>query len=561
MWKILHRLIVAVALTMAASGCAALAAPSAPAGGQVYADFLIARFAQERHDAATAAQAFQRGVRQAPDNRALLEGAMLSALRAGDTSRAVDAARRGQKQGLDNPPQRLILASHALSQRRYGEAKRLLANLTGAPIERMAGAILLAWTEAGLGDGVAALAALGAPDEDMPLAPLKLHQRAMLQDYWGDASSALDSYAKAASARLPAPLATDRYARLLERQGKRDEAEMVYRRALGRGANPVLEAGLARLRAGGAPSALQAPAQGAAAGLYAVAAVLVGQTDPDLYLPFLTLALTLDPRLDVGRMLFAEALNSQNQHAAALAMLERIEARGPLADLALVQAAWTLQRMDKPDAAIGRLAVSRSDSRLVRETQADLLRTQQRWGEAEALYGALISGLAPPQPNDWRLFFARGAARERQGKWAASEADLKEALRLNPDQPDALNYLAYSWVDRGERLGEAVAMLERAFAQAPGSGAIADSLGWAYFKLGRTEDALAKLERAWALDPADPTINDHLGDVYAKLGRRNDAILLWRRALTLKPSDADRAAIAAKLKAAEGPAVAAAAKP
>ncbi|MFZ4069674.1 MAG: tetratricopeptide repeat protein [Caulobacterales bacterium] len=561
-WKRLA-LAAALALSTLSGGCAALAGPFQSAGGQPYADYLIGRYAEERNDSATAAQAFERGARQMPANRAFIEAGMLSALRAGDTVRAVEAARRGAAAGFDNPLQRLILASQALAQRRYQEAKSHLVDLTGAPIERLAGAILLAWTEAGLTDGVAALAALDSVKDAMPLAPLTLHQRAMLQDFWGDESSARDSYAKAAGARLPAPLAMDRYARLLERAGEASQAELVYQEALARNrSNPVLQAGLDRLRAGGAPGVIQAPAQGAAAGLYAVAAVLAGQTQPELYLPFLTLALTLDPRLDVGRLLFAEALNSQNQPGAALAMLERVEARGVIGDVALVQTAWALQRMNKADAAIGRLAVSRSDSRLVRETKADLYRVQSRWFEAETAYSELIAGLTPPQPSDWRMFFARGASRERQGKWTGAEADLKEALRLNPDQPDALNYLGYSWVERGVQLDEAVALLDRATRLAPGSGAIADSLGWAYFKLGRYDEAAVKLERAWALDPVDPTINDHLGDLYAKIGRVRDAIVLWRRALTLNPAPRDRALIAAKLTAAgDGAAQAAAAKP
>jgi tetratricopeptide (TPR) repeat protein len=564
MRTICKRLIMAAALALItlSGGCAALAGPFQPAGGQPYADYLIGRYAEERNDAAAAAQAFERGARQEPANRAFIEAGMLSALRAGDTARAVDAARRGAAAGLDNPPQRLILASQALAQRRYQDAKRHLTGVTGAPIERLAGAILLAWTEAGLQDGVAALAALEGVNDAMPLAPLTLHQRAMLQDFWGDGSSALDSYAKAAAARLPSPLAMDRYARLLERAGKAGQAEQVYRQALARTANPVLQSGLDRLRAGGAPGVIHTPAQGAAAGLYDVAATLAGQTQPQLYLPFLTLALTLDPRLDVGRLLFAEALNGQNQPGAALAMLERVEARGVIGDVALVQTAWSLQRMNKTDAAIGRLVVSRRDSRLVRETKADLLRVQSRWLEAETAYSELIAGLTPPQPSDWRLFFARGASRERQSKWTGAEADLQEALQLNPDQPDTLNYLAYSWVERGVRLDEAVAMLDRAVSLAPGSGAIADSLGWAYFKMGRYEEAAAKLERAWSLDPSDPTINDHLGDAYAKLGRERDAIVLWRRALTLNPAPQDRELIVAKLKAAgDGPAQAAAARP
>jgi tetratricopeptide (TPR) repeat protein len=529
-------------------GCASLNAPRG--SEQLYADFLSARFAEERDDAGVAARAYQRALRAAPDRRELIEGALISSLRAGEFQRALAAARHGVDQGFDNPPQRLTLAADAMARRDYAAARHQLQGLTGAPVERLAGSMMSAWVEAGRGDGVAALAALG-DEPGRPLGGLLVHQRALLQDYWGDTSSALDSYARASESVLPSALTVDRQARLLRRQGQSAEAEAAVLRAIARNPNPLLQTSLDQIRSGAPPGPNLSPSQGAAIGVFSIAAVLAGQSDPSFYLPLVTLALALDPKLDAARLLAAEAFNAEAQRGAALAMLDRVDPKAPLGPVALAQAAWTLQRMDKPDAAIGRLTLARSDHPLIRRATADLLRVQRRWPEAESAYGAMIATLNPPQPADWGLFFARGATRERQSKWAAAEADLQEALRLNPNQPDALNYLAYSWVERGERLNEAVDMLHRAVRNSPSSGAIADSLGWAYFKLGRYDEALTQLERAWSLEPGDATVNHHLGDVYAKLGRERDAIVLWRRALTLDPEPAEKAAIEAKLASAD----------
>jgi Flp pilus assembly protein TadD len=98
-----------------------------------------------------------------------------------------------------------------------------------------------------------------------------------------------------------------------------------------------------------------------------------------------------------------------------------------------------------------------------------------------------------------------------------------------------LNYLAYSWVDQGLNIDRSFDMLKEAVALAPEDGAIVDSLGWAYYRLGKYDDAVRELERAIELKPGDPTINDHLGDAYWKVGRTGEAYFKWNHARDLKP--------------------------
>jgi Flp pilus assembly protein TadD len=125
---------------------------------------------------------------------------------------------------------------------------------------------------------------------------------------------------------------------------------------------------------------------------------------------------------------------------------------------------------------------------------------------------------------------------------------MKKALTLAPDEPEVLNYLGYSWIDRGERLQEAKAMIEKAVAAKPDSGAMVDSLGWAYFRLGDFPKAVDQLERAAELEPADPDINNHLGDAYWRAGRKTEARFQWQRVLTLNPDAKMREEVERKLK-------------
>ena len=111
-----------------------------------------------------------------------------------------------------------------------------------------------------------------------------------------------------------------------------------------------------------------------------------------------------------------------------------------------------------------------------------------------------------------------------------------------------LNYLAYSWVDRNTNIDDSFKMLKQAVDLSPRDGMIIDSLGWAYFRLGRWDDAVRELEKAVELKPGDPTINDHLGDGYWRTGRRLEGKFQWQHAKDLNPEPEDLEKINAKLK-------------
>jgi tetratricopeptide (TPR) repeat protein len=166
-----------------------------------------------------------------------------------------------------------------------------------------------------------------------------------------------------------------------------------------------------------------------------------------------------------------------------------------------------------------------------------MLRMKERHREAVAAYDRAIARVASPERRHWLLFYARGIACERSDRWPCAEADFKRALDLMPEQPDVLNYLAYSWVDRGlaEHYDRALAMLQRAVELRPNSGHIIDSLAWALYKLGRYAQAVPLLERAVELLPQEAVILDHLGDAYWRVGRRLEARYQWQRALGAKP--------------------------
>ena len=120
----------------------------------------------------------------------------------------------------------------------------------------------------------------------------------------------------------------------------------------------------------------------------------------------------------------------------------------------------------------------------------------------------------------------------------------------DPLNANALNSLSYLLADRGTRLPEAVELAQRAVKIEPGNPSYLDTLGWALFKQGKTDEADVPLSRAAAVLTANSVIQDHHGDVLARRGRHAEAVAAWQRALAGDGEQLDRAAIEKKIKAA-----------
>jgi tetratricopeptide (TPR) repeat protein len=151
---------------------------------------------------------------------------------------------------------------------------------------------------------------------------------------------------------------------------------------------------------------------------------------------------------------------------------------------------------------------------------------------------------------DADFYFKWGAAAEQAGRIEKAAELLQKSISMNPEAPEAYNYLGYMWVDRGQNVEEAGQLIRKALEMKPDNGAYLDSLGWYYFKAGKFEEAKKELLSAVKQMPEeDATVFDHLGDVCEQIGNNADAIGYWERALKLKPEDAEK--IAKKLEAAK----------
>ncbi len=168
---------------------------------------------------------------------------------------------------------------------------------------------------------------------------------------------------------------------------------------------------------------------------------------------------------------------------------------------------------------------------------AQVYQRLQRYPESVPLLERLVA----EQEQPLQALFLLGAAHERSGDHDKAVAAFRRLLETAPDHAPTLNYLGYMWADLGENLPEAVTLIRRAVALDPDNGAYVDSLGWAYFQLGRYEEARGHLEWAARLVPDDATILEHLGDLYVALKDVERAKVSYQQALALGDADLDDA--------------------
>ena len=184
----------------------------------------------------------------------------------------------------------------------------------------------------------------------------------------------------------------------------------------------------------------------------------------------------------------------------------------------------------------------------VYQTLGNMLRGRKEFTEAAENYSKAIGLIAKPGKDNWDQFYSRAVCYERLNEWPKAEADFQKAMDLNPDEPLILNYLGYSWVDRNEHIDKALELIKKAVSLKPDDGYYVDSLGWAYFRMGRFDEAVQQLEHAVELKAEDPVINDHLGDAYWRAGRKIEAQFQWSTSLSSKPEAADIPKLQDKLK-------------
>src|ERR1700691_2662957 len=520
--------------------------PDSPAGPEsALGGYLAPRHAQQEHDYAGALAFIDRSLADDPDNYDLIRRSFVLRLSEGQVGDAVDLAHRIAAHDGATGLVGLVLLEQAIKTGDYDGAAKIAAAMPREGAPRSFLPLLLAWTDAARGQGDKVAKDIAGMVDVNGLGPLKEIHVTLIADVADQTDKAAAGYKKILGEENPPSLRVAQLAgNFYERHNQPDAAPAGYQSVAAIDDSDVAASGFDRLGKSVVPPRVVAtPADGAAEALFDLASLLNQRDTMDAALIYARLALDLKPDFTLAELLVGEIREQQDRDADALEIYRGIGGDSPFSWTAQLRMALVLDALDRTDEATKQLetmAKDRPDRAEPLIELGDIERSHSKFTEAASAYDRGLARMPDPSPRQWRIYYSRGIAYERSDQWPKAEADFKRALELQPDQPLVLNYLGYTWIDKGENLDQGVQMIQRAVALRPTDGYIVDSLGWAYYRLGDYPRATQMLEKAIELLPEDPTLNDPLGDAYWQGGRKVEARYQWRRALQFKP-EADEA--------------------
>ena len=251
------------------------------------------------------------------------------------------------------------------------------------------------------------------------------------------------------------------------------------------------------------------------------------------------ISLYLSPNLDSASYLLGKIFKSINNNERALKYFKKVKDNSSISYDAKITYAETIFDMEGIDNAfiiLNKYHKLYPENINFSRSIAELFYKADNFDKSIEYYDLIFSKIEKVEFKHWPLFYSSGIALERGKKWKRAEKQFLMALKFVPDNPQVLNYLGYSWVDQGINVDKAMEMIVKAAEQRPNDGYIIDSLGWAFYQIGKYEEAVINLEKAVELT-SDSIIIDHLGDALFYSGRKIEAVFQWKRALEFDPTE------------------------
>ncbi|MBL4853266.1 MAG: tetratricopeptide repeat protein [Robiginitomaculum sp.] len=522
---------------------------------RLYADYVSASYAYNLGDAAGRSSYYSKAFARRPQDLDLGRKAMAAAINNGDTglsrALAIELIALEPTDGVA----RAILGAQALGKGRYKKTISILDNASaGIGVEDF-NSMMRGWAEYGLGNKAGAIAVFDNMQGGRYFEFLGKLQRAIINIDLDNLEMAEKDFAEIDEVNLAPIESTLAQVRGLMLRGDKDKALAKLKKYADENNGSLtgpIRAYINTIEGGKKFKWQLTPAQLASRAMTEPAFRYYGaQQQFHSAETFLRLALVLDPHNDKARLFLGSVLEEIDRNDAALQAYGEIPQRSEYSVSARLSEADILFGDDKNAEGLAVLESIQAShpSRVTRGSLGRAYLIMEDYAKALPYYEALIEEMSAdeleknPMPH-----YLRGIILERLDRWQEAVPDFEFVLKHKPDDADALNYLGYTWVDKGVNLTRAFEMIEKAVELEPKSGAIIDSLGWAHYKLGRYGLARIKLEEAAERSPTSATIIDHLGDVYWKLGRRKEAGYQWARAAELDPTEEELATIKIKLK-------------
>ncbi len=509
--------------------------------------FLAASFAKTQNNFATAAALYAKALEQDPESPDLLANTFLMYVLSGNVPAAVPYAALEVNQNPGNILPRLVLFSDLIARKQFEEARAVLneqrAYMQSELFEASLFPLMEAWTYVGENNQKKALSALA------PLLKVKglegyyyLHEGLIL-DYFGEnakASAAYDRLMQSEDGQSVRSMLVvyDFYRRTNQLQSHPDFVKLYEAM---QNASFVSKDMMTHPRE-------KYRALSAADGLsmvYFDIGSLVSQVESyETALYLIQLALYLNPEASINKLFLGEVLDAMDQQEMANAVYRSVTPDKDLyrsMQLRLIMSLQKTGHLTEAQEELARLIEAYPGIPIYYMTQGDLYREMQDYRQAIASYQkALETFRLKEDPQASVLYFNLAVCYEQLDQLEKTDELLQKAVSLDPKNPIYLNYLGYTWVERGKNLPQALVMIQTAVEQVPDDGNLLDSLGWAYYTMGDYETALPVMEKAVEKEAGNAIINEHLGDVYWRLGRYRDARFQWAHARSLKQHNTDR---------------------
>lgn len=505
-------------------------------------NYLLYLRAKQDSDFSEAVDYLNKALKEDPENR-MLQSEMFSLLSVeGRIGEAYPYAVKELKADPKSLLASLVVITYHVSKNDFASALKQLEEHPLKENDAFLHPLMEIWIQAGVNDKEKALASLEKINQE-GLEALYFFHAALLYDMWGETEQAQARY----EALLAEPgglslRAAQAYGNFLIRQGDMKKFQALVE-AYRKGAKtyPLTDenfftAGSDQLGKK-IPKSVPNPKAGLAEAFFDVSGSLADKGNSEISLFFTRFSLVLDPSLSLSRFLLGELFEKQERYDEALKLYGQENEISETYFVSQVRAAniYAIQKnLKKAEKILRSLAEKRPDLAFPWVELGNIFVENKKFDQAVSAFSEAIERVSVPNRSHWSLFYSRGASYERNKQWNLAEQDLMQALVLSPDQPLALNYLGYSWIERGKNIEKAKEMLERAAYMAPREGFIADSLGWAYYLMKDYVKAVPLLEKAVALDPGSGVINSHLGDAYWRVGRKREARFQWAKALSVK---------------------------
>ena len=518
-----------------------------------FGGYLAGRHALSTKDFDAASTYLSRAIEDDIENPELLNGLISVQVSLGDIGAAKISSDNLDLLGVQTQLSNMVKIATQLRNRDFDNAKQQIENEQG--INPLLDKIVTGWAFADQGNFEDAETIFDEIGKGSSLAQFSQMQKASMLAAYGRYESALNTIENLEknSNRISIDARALKVQLLLKLDNK-EEATEYFSKIFGDGVNS--DAANLRMQVEDHPNAYSIEESlsleaGIAYAFYAIADILKDDADPNTALLYVRLAQYLNENSQKAILLAADLLEQMGQYDLAVEEYAKISPSSSYFLSSELGRVGALRDGGKTEAALEVLYyLSRefSDIGIVHNSLGDFLRREERYSEAKIAYDRAVDIYRENNNVSWVVLYARGITHERLQEWDKAESDFRNALTINPDQANVLNYLGYSLIDRGEKLDEAMTMIEKAVSLQPESGYIVDSLAWGLFKLGKYETAIPHMEKAAELMPVDPIVTDHLGDLYWAVGRQLEAKFQWRRALSFDPELKDATRIREKLR-------------